>query len=295
VRRVRISKAPLERIGISPARERFDSLEPPLIMGIVNVTPDSFSDGGLHYGTDEAVEHALSLVEQGADMIDVGGESTRPFAREVSVEEEKARVIPVIDRLRDMVEVPISIDTRHVEVAREAVEAGASIINDVNALRGPGMDEFAAESGCSVVVMHMKGTPGNMQVSPVYDDVVEEVLTFLSERVDHLTGMGVERELIMIDPGIGFGKRVSDNLRLLRELHRFRETGCPVLVGASRKSFIGKVLDLDVSQRLEGSIASAVIAYVNGASVLRVHDVEETRRALDIARAVVEAPTRWDD
>lgn len=268
-------------------KESFIGLESPLIMGILNVTPDSFSDGGAHFDLEDAVFHALRMVEDGADIIDVGGESTRPFAETVTREEEIERTIPVIEALVDRIDVPISIDTSHVEVARSALDAGAVIINDVNSLREDGMEEIVIERGVNAILMHMKGTPKNMQVDPTYDDVVEEVLTFLRERIDSFVDKGGDRTKLMVDPGIGFGKRLEDNLILLRDLDRFCEIGCPVVVGASRKSFIGKVLDLDVSERLEGSLGAAVVAYMNGASVLRVHDVKETRRTLDLVKAIL--------
>jgi dihydropteroate synthase len=269
-------------------KNRFFNLKPPLIMGILNVTPDSFSDGGEHYTFHKAVDHALGMVEEGADIIDIGGESTRPFAEEVLTEEEMDRTIPVIEAVADNIDVPISIDTRHPEVARRALDAGAVMVNDVNSLREPGMEELVIERDVNAVLMHMKGTPRNMQVDPSYDDVVDEVLSFLDQRIDSFVEKGGKKERLFVDPGIGFGKRVEDNLVLLRDLDRFCELDCPVLVGASRKSFIGKVLDLDVKDRLEGSLGAAVVAYLNGASVIRVHDVKETRRTLDLVRAIME-------
>ncbi len=285
----------MDRIDISTGilkdheRERFIGLEPPLIMGILNVTPDSFSDGGMHFDLEDAIHHALVMVEDGADIIDIGGESTRPFAETVTREEEIERTIPVIEALVDRIDVPISIDTSHVEVARSALDAGAVIVNDVNSLREDGMEEIVIERGVNAILMHMKGTPKNMQVDPTYDDVVEEVLNFLCERVDSFVGKGGNKNRLMVDPGIGFGKRLEDNLIILRDLDRFCDIGCPVVIGASRKSFIGKVLDLDVSERLEGSLGAAVVAYMNGASVLRVHDVKETRRILDLVKAILKA------
>lgn len=260
----------------------------PAIMGILNVTPDSFSDGGRFNERSRAIEHAFEMVEQGADMIDVGGESTRPFAESVITEEEIERTVPVIETMADDLKVPVSIDTRHVEVARRALEAGASMINDVNGLRGEGMEELSLEWGIPVVVMHMKGTPKDMQVNPCYDDVISEVRSFLAERVDELVAKGMKKEQVIIDPGIGFGKRREDNLKLINGLDAFLDIGCPVLIGASRKSFIGQTLDLEVDQRLEGSLAVAVIAYMRGASVIRTHDVLETRRTVDMTRAMID-------
>lgn len=284
--RISFSQIPLKRSGIEIEPSLFKDLEPPLIMGILNVTPDSFSDGGSYHSLDQAVDRAIEMVEQGADIIDIGGESTRPFADPVSIQEEIDRTLPVIHGLIQKVKIPLSIDTRHPEVARLALEAGASIVNDVNGLREPGMDQLVVETDSSAVIMHMKGTPKDMQVSPSYEDVIEDIHVFLSERVDHMVDLGANRDRLFIDPGIGFGKRVGDNLMILRELARFSDIGCPILLGASRKSFIGEVLDSEVDDRLEGSLASAVIAAVNGASILRVHDVRETKRALKIFQSM---------
>jgi dihydropteroate synthase len=283
----------MERIDLSTGnlkkfdKKRFKDLGAPLIMGILNVTPDSFSDGGRHNTLETAVDHALKMIEDGADIIDVGGESTRPFAESIITEEEVDRTIPVIKALVDRIDIPISIDTRHVEVARKALDAGAVMVNDVNSLGEPGMEELVIERDVSAVLMHMKGEPGNMQIDPTYRDVVSEVLAFLEGRIVSFENKGGNRERLIVDPGIGFGKRVEDNLVLLRDLDRFLDLDCPVMVGASRKSFIGKVLDLEVDERLEGSLAAAIVAYNNGASILRVHDVKETRRALDLARAIM--------
>ena len=281
-----ISMEPLRRIARSPDRSHFCELDPPLIMGILNVTPDSFSDGGQYNGLDLAVERGLQMAREGADIIDVGGESTRPFAEPVPIEDELGRTIPVIDALSRRVDVPISIDTRHVEVAEKALSCGASIINDVNGLRGEGMEELAVRSGATVVIMHMKGDPGDMQLRPHYDDVVDEVHHFLRQRVGHLTALGVEEGRIWIDPGIGFGKRVWDNLLIIRELSRFEDIGCPILLGTSRKSFIGKVLGLEVEDRSDGSLASALIGIRNGASIVRVHDVLSTRNGVIMQKAI---------
>ncbi|MFW3146073.1 MAG: dihydropteroate synthase [Thermoplasmatota archaeon] len=284
--RIGFSTEPLIRTGRSPVEKRFKELEPPLVMGILNVTPDSFSDGGSFDDLERAVERALEMVDEGADIIDVGGESTRPFAEPVSREEELGRVMPVIERLVDRIDVPISVDTRHVEIAKAALDSGASLVNDVNGFREPGMEELLRDSGASGIIMHMKGTPGDMQVAPSYGSVIDEIHDFLAGRVSHLCEIGVERSRLIIDPGIGFGKRVEDNLEILRELGRFRDIGCPILIGTSRKSFIGHVLDLDVEERLEGSLSSAIVAFQNGASILRVHDVKETKRALRMVDSI---------
>ncbi|MBN1539862.1 MAG: dihydropteroate synthase [Candidatus Thermoplasmatota archaeon] len=272
--------------GREPSPERFEDLRLPLIIGILNTTPDSFSNGGEYLEFDDAVERAYQMVAHGADIVDIGGESTRPFADPVTLELEVKRTIPVIERIVDDIGVPISIDTRHAHVAEMALKAGASIINDVRGLQEPGMDRLVASSGATAIIMHMKGTPKDMQVSPLYDDVISEIHGFLSGRVAHMVSLGVPRERLMIDPGIGFGKRLEDNLAILRNLGRFLDIGCPVLVGASRKSFIGQLLGSGPQERLEGSLASAIIAVMNGASIVRVHDVKETKRALDIYKAV---------
>jgi dihydropteroate synthase len=284
--RFSISTLPLQRIGKTIDTSKFRDLEPPVIMGILNLTPDSFSDGGTYNDLENGAQRALEMVDEGAGIRDIGGESTRPFADPVPRSEEIRRTIPIIERLVDEIKVPISIDTRHPEVAIKALQAGASIVNDVNGLREPGMEELIAESGASAVIMHMKGTPKDMQVAPSYEDVISDIHNFLKERVDRLVSLGASRKRLIIDPGIGFGKRVGDNLMILRELKRFKDIGCPILIGASRKSFMGHVLGVEVDERLEGSLASAVIASMNGASILRVHDVKETKSALDIFKAV---------
>lgn len=255
-----------------------------LIMGILNVTPDSFSDGGRFLSPDAAVERALVMEGEGADIIDIGGESSRPGAEPVSVEEELGRVLPVLERLRGRLRIPISIDTTKAEVAEAALRAGARIVNDISALRfDPAMAPLVAESGAGLVLMHMLGTPKTMQQSPHYDDVVREVRGFLAERAQYAQSQGIPREAIAVDPGIGFGKTVEHNLELLRRLPELVELGFPVLVGPSRKSFIGAVLGLPVGERLEGTLAACAVAVVRGADILRVHDVRQVRRAADLA------------
>ncbi len=255
------------------------------LMGILNVTPDSFSDGGSYADTESAVRRALEMEDQGADILDIGGESTRPGAREVSEREECARVLPVIEALRARTEIPISIDTRHASVARAAMDAGADIINDVSALlHDPGMAEVAARSAAPVVLMHMQGTPSTMQHAPVYDNVVEDVKIFFTERIAFCREAGIAQ--IVLDPGIGFGKTLEHNVTLLRELAAFAELGYPLLVGTSRKAFIGTLTGAAVDARLPGSIASNVMAYLNGAHILRVHDVQAIRAAIDVAAAI---------
>lgn len=256
------------------------------IMGILNITPDSFSDGGLFLGRDRAVAHALAMAADGADIIDVGGESTRPGAVAVSVDEELARTIPVIEAVRAATELPISIDTSKPEVMRAAVAAGASLINDVRALREPGALAAAAGLGVPVCLMHMQGAPRTMQANPVYGDVVAEVRQFLADRIAACEAAGIPRSRLIVDPGFGFGKTVAHNLALLRGLPALAGLGCPVLAGLSRKSLIGAVLGLPVDERLHASVALALIAVQNGASIVRVHDVRATRDAVRIWEAV---------
>lgn len=249
-----------------------------LVMGILNVTPDSFSDGGRFFDPDEAVERALQMVAEGAEIIDIGGESTRPGAEPVSVEEEIKRTLPVIRRLRAHSDVLISIDTMKAETAAMAVSAGADIINDVSAFEAdPAMADVASRTGAGVILMHMKGIPKTMQQAPNYDDVVTDVADYLAQRIDCAVAQGVDRNRIVIDPGIGFGKTVAHNLALLRGLPQLAVCGAPLLVGVSRKSFIGRILQReDPSDRLPGSLGAAAWAVMQGAHILRVHDVIDT-------------------
>jgi len=256
------------------------------IMGILNVTPDSFSDGGIFLARDAAVAHALSMVEAGADLIDVGGESTRPGAQAVSVQEELDRVIPVIEAIARAVPVPISVDTSKPEVMRAAVAAGAGLINDVRALREPGAVEAAAALRVPVCLMHMQGEPRSMQHHPVYTDVAGEVREFLQARIMACVAAGISRQCLVIDPGFGFGKTVEHNLELLRRLGELRALGAPILAGLSRKSMIGALFGLPVAQRLYASVALALIAVQNGATMLRVHDVRATREVIRMLEAV---------
>ncbi len=253
----------------------------PLLMGIINVTPDSFSDGGRSFDRQAAIEQGLRLAEEGADMLDVGGESTRPYAVPVDAAEELRRVMPVVAVLCEKSGVPLSIDTSKALVAREAIAAGAEIVNDVTALtRDPAMLEVAAETRAAVCVMHMQGTPQTMQDEPTYHDVVEEVLGFLRDRRDVLMAAGIEQERIALDPGIGFGKTVAHNRALLSSAWRLHELGCPVLVGHSRKSFIGKLLEDQQADRTAGTIGAALSLARQGVQILRVHDVAPVRQAL---------------
>jgi dihydropteroate synthase len=256
------------------------------IMGILNVTPDSFSDGGIFLARDAAVAHALAMVEDGADIIDVGGESTRPGAHAVSVQDELDRVIPVIEAIARAVPVPISIDTSKPEVMRAAVAAGAGLINDVRALREPHAIETAAALKVPVCLMHMQGEPRSMQHHPVYNDVLGEVRDFLQERIEACVTVGISRQRLVVDPGFGFGKTVEHNLDLLRRLGELRALGAPILAGLSRKSMIGALFGLPVAQRLHASVALAQIAVQNGAVMLRVHDVRATREAIRMFEAV---------
>ena len=261
------------------------------VMGIVNVTPDSFSDGGVHDSTAAAIAHALKLVEEGADLLDIGGESTRPGADEVPVEEELRRVIPVIEALAAQVTVPISIDTSKPEVMRAAVAAGAGMINDVYALRREGALDAASELGVPVVLMHMLGEPRAMQAAPQYDDVVGEVHRFLAERIFACEMAGIDKKKLIVDPGFGFGKTAQHNLQLLAQLRRFTELDVPVLAGLSRKRTIGDLTGRDVpAERMHGSVAAHVIAAQNGAKLVRVHDVAATVDALKVWEAVAAVP-----
>ncbi|MCL5269051.1 MAG: dihydropteroate synthase [bacterium] len=267
---------------------QFDLARRVLVMGIVNVTPDSFSDGGRFAGVEPAVAHGRQLAAEGADILDVGGESTRPGAAPVSVEEELARVIPVIERLRAAaVGVPISIDTMKAEVARRAVAAGAAIINDIAALRAdPAMAEVAAQSGVGLVLMHMQGEPRTMQAAPHYDDVVGEIRAFLQERLAAAVAAGIDRRAVVLDPGIGFGKTIQHNLEIFRRMAELAALPRPLLIGPSRKAFIGKLLDLPVDQRVEGTAAAVAAAIAAGVRVVRVHDVREMTRVVKVAAAL---------
>ncbi len=260
-----------------------------LIMAAVNVTPDSFSDGGLFYEPQRAVEHALELAEQGADILDIGGMSTRPGSEPVSPQEELQRVLPVIQRLAAACDKPISIDTYRASVAQAALEAGATIINDITALQGdPRMPELAARSGAGVVLMHMQGRPRDMQKNPTYQDVVAEVRDFLAQRAQAAQAAGVARRRIVLDPGIGFGKTFDHNLQLIKGLPALVELGYPVLVGASRKAFIGHLTGReDPLERLNGTIAVHVLAAALGAHIVRVHDAGPLREALAVSDAVM--------
>ncbi len=258
-------------------------------MAILNVTPDSFSDGGAYAGNTEAIDAALRMIDEGADLIDVGGESTRPGSHPVPEDVERARVIPVVERIASR-GVAVSVDTSKPTVARDALQAGAQVINDVKALREPGMIDVCADSTCTVCLMHMQGEPATMQHSPSYQDVVAEVREFLLARASEAQAHGIARDRIWVDPGIGFGKTSSHNLALIRNLAQFVETGYPILLGVSRKGFIGRLLDAEnppaAKDRLLGSIALQAAAQLFGASVIRAHDVREARQVIDVLSAM---------
>jgi dihydropteroate synthase len=254
-------------------------------MGIVNVTPDSFSDGGRYFDSRSALAHALGLIEEGADILDIGGESSRPGSDAVSIEEELRRLVPVVQALAGVCGVPLSIDTTKPEVAEECLRLGARIVNDIAGLSDPEMMRVTVRHNASAVIMHMRGTPKTMQSEPVYEDVIGEVKQFLAERVSAARAAGVDD--ISVDPGIGFGKTAAHNFEILRRLDEFHSIGCPVLVGPSRKSFLGSLKgQREAGGRLEGTLAAVVISAMKGASVVRVHDVAACRRALQVADAV---------
>jgi len=258
-----------------------------LIMGILNVTPDSFSDGGMFLDRSRAVEHGLRMIEEGADIIDIGGESTRPYADEVPAEEEIRRVLPVIETLTKKTDAPISIDTRKSAVAARAVEAGAQIINDVSALHhDPAVLDVAASRGAPLALMHMKGTPEMMQENPVYDDLSGEIEDYLLEAVAKCKSAGLDYDQVIIDPGIGFGKSSAHNLEILGNLGKLTSLRLPLMVGVSRKSFIGKVLDLPVSERLEGTAAAVAACVLGGVDIVRVHDVRRMKRVVKVCDAI---------
>jgi len=258
------------------------------LMGIVNVTPDSFYDGGAFLDPERAIEYGLQLAEDGADIIDIGGESTRPGSDSVTVEEESRRVVPVVAGLRAKTKTLISVDTMKPDVAAAALDAGADIINDISSFRlDPRILDLAARKEAGFILMHMQGTPKTMQTHPHYEDVVGEIRSFLSQKIEVAGAYGLHREHLIIDPGIGFGKRLEDNLALLNGLEAFFELDRPILVGVSRKSFIGKILNAPPEDRLEGTIAASVVSLVRGAHILRVHDVRAVKRAVLVAEAIL--------
>ena len=265
-------------------------LDKPVVMGILNVTPDSFSDGGLFNRLDTALEHAHQLKKNGADIIDIGGESTRPGAEPVAEQAELDRVIPVIEKITSQIDIPVSVDTSKARVMTEAVNAGAGMVNDVMALSCDGALQAVAEMAPSIAVclMHMQGKPRSMQENPVYDEVVRDVYDFLLNRATECEKAGIQRNRLVIDPGFGFGKTLAHNIALLKQLNDFKKAGLPLLVGISRKSMLGKLLgDVPPDQRIDASVAAAVLAYERGANILRVHDVKQTVDALKIVSAII--------
>jgi len=258
-----------------------------LIMGVLNVTPDSFSDGGLFTGLDKAVAHAKQMLKDGADIIDIGGESTRPYSKAISEEEELKRVQPVIEKLLKETNAPLSIDTYKPKVAEKCLESGAHLVNDITGLGNKEMIKLAAKCKVPVVLMHMKGMPKNMQENPVYNDVIKEIKDFFSDRINEAKKSGISD--IIIDPGIGFGKTTQHNLQILKRINEFKDLGCPILVGPSRKSFIGNISGLPANERLEGTLASVVSAVMHGANIVRVHDAKQCKRAVQIADAIKQA------
>ena len=258
-----------------------------LIMGILNVTPDSFSDGGMYYNATQAVEFALQMEEEGADIIDVGGESTRPGAKTVELQKECDRILPVIEGIRTKSDILISIDTYKSEVARQSIATGAGMVNDISGMTfDPNMVDVIKDSGLPVVIMHIKGTPKNMQKNPYYEDLMQELTEYFEERKKFARAKGILDQQIILDPGIGFGKRLQDNFQLLRELKRIVDIGFPVLIGPSKKSFIGLTLDLPVDQRLEGTAAAVTTGILKGARIVRVHDVKEMKRVALITDSI---------
>lgn len=257
-------------------------------MGIINITPDSFFDGGLYLEKDKAIERGLELVSEGAQIIDIGGESSRPGSDPVPPEEEISRVIPVLRAMKEKTDALISIDTTKYEVAKAALEAGVDIINDISSFRfDPRIVPLVAENEAGAILMHMKGTPKTMQIDPFYEDLLAEVKSFLKERIEKAQAYGIKKENILIDPGIGFGKRLEDNLVLINNLSFLEELDRPIMIGVSQKSFIGKILNLPPQERLEGTIASAVLSVLRGAHILRVHDVNAVKKAVLVAEAIL--------
>jgi len=268
-----------------------------IVIGVLNITPDSFSDGGEHFSVDNAVKHAFSMEKNGADVIDIGGESTRPGATSISMKEEMDRIFPVIEQLVGEISIPISIDTYKSKIAKNALDLGVDMINDISALQADkNLANIVADYEVPICLMHMKGNPKKMQINPLYDNVVKEIHDFLKERAKFALFCNIKKENIIVDPGIGFGKRtgkgIEDNCEILRRLSELKDLGFPIMVGTSRKKFIGNVCGddnlLPVSDRLEGSLASACIAVVNGADILRVHDVKETRRCIDLIDCILD-------
>ena len=276
--------------------KKFDLKHKTILMGILNVTPDSFYDGGKYFSPDKAIKHALVMEKQGADIIYIGGESTRPGAKKISAKEEINRIVPTIEELVKKINIPISVDTYKSKVAKKTIDAGASMINDISALRGDkSLVKIVSEYEIPICLMHMKGNPGNMQNNPFYKDLIKEIVIFLKERTEFAVLNNIKKEKIIIDPGIGFGKRtgrgIEDNCEILRKLDKLKLLKFPIMVGASRKTFIGNAYGDDksliIKERLEGSLAAACIAVMNGANIIRTHDVKETRSCLNLIDCVI--------
>jgi dihydropteroate synthase len=264
-------------------KDRILNLDKPLIMGILNVTPDSFYDGGRYFEIDKAIERGIEIEKEGADIIDIGGQSTRPGSKFVSEKEEMERVIPVIEELSRKIKIPISCDTFRSKVAEKAIEKGAKIINDISAFEiDKNLIDIVKNSDCGYVLMHMKGRPENMQISPYYNNVIEEICEFFENKIKVLEKNNIDIERIVIDPGIGFGKRVCDNVEIIKNIGKFKKFNRPILIGTSRKSFIGKILNIDVDKRLSPTIATNVYAFLKGVNIFRVHDVEEVKMGIEI-------------
>lgn len=265
------------------------NLSTPQVMGILNVTPDSFSDGGTHNSLNDAVNHAAKLIAEGASIIDIGGESTRPGASDVSIDEELQRVVPVVEAIRQRFDVWISVDTSKAQVITESANAGASIINDIRSLQEPGALEAAVKTGLPVCIMHMQGDPKTMQQSPHYENVVMDVDRFLQENIQRCVDAGIEKNQIILDPGFGFGKNLEHNYQLLAHLSELHHFGLPILAGMSRKSMVGQLLNVPPQERVAGSVACAVIVAMQGAQIIRVHDVKETIDAMKVVQATLSA------
>jgi len=275
-------------------RKTYDLAKRTLIMGVVNITPDSFSDGGLYYDREAAVNQGKRLAAEGADILDIGGESTRPGSKPLTEEEEMGRVIPVIEELSRTIDIPISIDTRRSQVARKAIQVGAEIVNDISALRfDPQMGIVCAEHRVPVVLMHMQGEPETMQIEPRYDNLLKEISGFFKERIAWAESQGIGSDQVILDPGIGFGKSLDQghNLMILKNLQTFKSLGKPILIGPSRKSFIGKILGLPPQEREEGTMAAVVASILNGANIVRVHEVKKMSRGVRVADAILHAPS----
>jgi dihydropteroate synthase len=265
----------------------FDLDSKTFIMGILNITPDSFFDGGNHFQENDAVKHGLKMATEGADIIDVGGESTRPFSDPLPLDEELRRVIPVIKNLSQELDIPISIDTYKSEVASQAIDAGATMVNDISALKfDPAMGQLVADAGVPIVLMHIKGKPKNMQINPTYEDLIGEITDFLEKSIEQAISSGIKRDVIIIDPGIGFGKSFDDNLKIINNLHTFSSLGQPLLVGTSNKAFIGHVLGLSVESREGGTMATVAASVLNGANIVRVHNVKATKETVTMIDAI---------